>query len=494
MNNNTQKTSKLRAALLAAFCGVLLAAAGSASAAQVRVLSDATRHAGEFIIPVNKSQVLRLDVPLADLLVGNPEIADVLALTDRSIYVLGKSIGSTSLTLYGQGKTLIAVLDLVVSQDVEGLKARLFELMPEEKIEVRPVNGSLVLSGAVSSPGRLSRALKIAQGYAAGGAITNLLSLKGSQQVMLEVTFSEVSRSVSKDFGFNTNIFEGDFIFSSGDVFLNPVNSGVFDGTDSFITLSPESFGAGALFGNIGAVGVNLLLEALESKGLVKILAEPNLIAMSGDTASFLAGGEFPIPVDSEDGISIEFKEFGVALAFTPTVLDDGLINIVVSPEVSQVDPTLSVSTAGGVNIPGLVTRRASTTVELRDGQSFAIAGLLQSNFQDTVDQYPWLGDIPILSALVRSSDFQRDETELVIIVTPRLVKPAPAGGLATPSDNFIPPNDFELFLFGRTEAFDSGRDAAGGGHTLSAERADPRTLSTQGAGGIDGSYGHIIK
>jgi pilus assembly protein CpaC len=495
MNSKTQKTSKLRAALLAAFCGVFLAAAGSASAAQVRVLSDATRHAGEFIIPVNKSQVLRLDVPLADLLVGNPEIADVLALTDRSIYVLGKSIGSTSLTLYGQGKTLIAVLDLVVSQDVEGLKARLFELMPEEKIEVRPVNGSLVLSGAVSSPGRLSRALKIAQGYAAGGAITNLLSLKGSQQVMLEVKFSEVSRSLSKDFGFNTNIFEGDFQFSSGDVFLNPDNSGFFAGTESSLLLSPESFGAGAVLGaTIGAVGIDLLLEAGENKGLVKILAEPNLIAMSGDTASFLAGGEFPIPVDSEDGLSIEFKEFGVALAFTPTVLDDGLINIVVSPEVSQIDPTLSVSTALGVNVPGLTTRRATTTVEMRDGQSFAIAGLLQSNFSDTVDQYPWLGDIPILGALVRSSGFQQNETELVIIVTPRLVKPAAAGGLAAPSDNFIPPNDFELFLFGRTEAFDSGRGDAGGGHTISAERADPRALSVRGAGGIDGSYGHIIK
>jgi len=385
------------------------------------------------------------------------------------------------------------VLDLVVSQDVEGLKARLFELMPEETVEVRPVNGGLVLSGTVSSAGKLNQAIKIAEGYAAGGPITNLLSVRGSQQVMLEVSFSEMSRSVSKDFGFNTNIFEGDYLFRSGDTFLS--NPDFFSGESDVLELSPESFAAAAVFGNIGAVGVDLLLDALETKGLVKTLAEPNLIAMSGDTASFLAGGEFPIPVDTEDeGVTIEFKEFGVALSFTPTVLDNGLINIIVSPEVSQIDPTLSVSTALGINVPGLVTRRATTTVELRDGQSFAIAGLIQSNFLDTVDQFPWLGDIPILGALVRSTEFQRNETELVIIVTPRLVKPAPAGGLATPVDNFIPPNDMELILFGRTEAFGSGRAAAEGGHSLSAEAVDHRALSKQNAGGIDGSYGHIIK
>jgi pilus assembly protein CpaC len=216
---------------------------------------------------------------------------------------------------------------------------------------------------------------------------------------------------------------------------------------------------------------------------LTKTLAEPNLIALSGDTASFLAGGEFPIEVvqsgDTVGGdatISIEFKEFGVSLAFTPTVLDNGLINLVVTPEVSALD--FSVAVRG---VPGLTTRRATTTVELRDGQSFAIAGLLQDDFSDTIDQIPLLGDVPILGALFRSSQFKKNETELVIIVEPHLVKPAPIGSLATPADNFIPPSEPDIWLLGRLEASGSGIPREGG-------------LAAQGAGGIGGHYGHIIK
>jgi pilus assembly protein CpaC len=221
---------------------------------------------------------------------------------------------------------------------------------------------------------------------------------------------------------------------------------------------------------------------------VVKTLAEPNLIALSGDTASFLAGGEFPVPVaqDTDGGdstVTVEFKDFGVSLAFTPTVLEDGLMNIVVSPEVSAIDPTTS-TRVNGLVIPGLIIRRATTTVELRDGQAFAIAGLIQSDFRDTVSQLPWVGDIPVLGALFRSSEFQRDETELVIIVTPRLIQPSPAGSLAAPTDNFVPPSDTDLFLFGRLEAPESGTSEGQGGYDLSA----------QAAGGIEGTYGHIIK
>ena len=236
--------------------------------------------------------------------------------------------------------------------------------------------------------------------------------------------------------------------------------------------------------GTIGALGIDVLLNALEQKGLTKTLAEPNLIALSGDTASFLAGGEFPIEVvqsgDTVGGdatITIEFKEFGVSLAFTPTVLDDGLINLVVTPEVSALD--LSRTPPGGV--PGLTTRRATTTVELRDGQSFAIAGLLQDDFSDTIDQIPLLGDIPVLGALFRSSQVKKNETELVIMVEVHLVKPAPIGSLATPADNFIPPSEADIWLFGRVEAPGSGIPRDGG-------------LAMKGAGGIEGHYGHIIK
>src|SRR3546814_396571 len=370
------------------------------------------------MVPVDKSQVLRLDVAFADLLVGNAEVADVLALTDRSIYVLGKKPGSTSLTVYGRNRELIAVMDLVVTVDVEGLKARLFELMPDEAIEVRAAGESVILSGRVSSAVRLDRALDVAERYAPE-KVTNLLSVTGSQQVMLAVRFAEVQRRVVKELGLNSQVSGDDFVVSVGDALL-----------DGFFSATAIATGS-ATFG-IGSVTLDFLFDALEEKGVVKTLAEPNLIALSGDTASFLAGGEFPVPVSQETSggqatITIEFKEFGVALAFTPTVLDDGLINIVASPEVSRIDPTNSV-TLQGFDIPGLTTRRATTTVELRDGQSFAIAGLIQSDFQDTVRQLPLLADVPVLGALLRSSEYQNQHTELVIIATPPLVQPSPAG------------------------------------------------------------------
>jgi pilus assembly protein CpaC len=449
-----------------------LGANPAAAQPQVIVVSGQDKHAGEFIIPVNKSQVLRLDVPLKDLLVGNAEIADVLALTDRSVYVLGKSVGSTSLTLYGANKQLIAVLDLVVSYDIDGLKAKLFEVMPEEDISVRVAGGSLLLSGVVSGASRLSHALDIASRYAGGAAnITNLLSVQGSQQVMLQVRFAEVTRGFSRDIDFNFNILDDDFFFISGNL--------VPDG---------GSFGnAGTIDSSLGGgVTMSLFFDALEGKGHAKTLAEPNLTALSGDTASFLAGGEFPIPVPQEDGVTtVEFKEFGIALAFTPTVLDDGLVNLSVSIEESAIDRTQAPAQVEGFIVPGLVIRRADTTVEVRDGQAFAIAGLLRNDFADTISQFPGLGDLPVLGALFRSTGFARRETELVILVTPRLVQPSPVGALVTPADNFIPPTDTDLFLFGRMEAPGSG---------MGVGVTNASAIETQAAGGIDGAYGHIVK
>ena len=431
------------------------------------------KHAGDLVVARNQSQVLRLDVRFSELLVGNSKIADVLALTDRSIYVLGKELGTTSLMIYGKNKKLIAVLDVVVSHDIDSLKTRLYEVMPTEKIEVRNVNGSLMLSGAVSSSIKIARALDIAAQYApAPSKVINAMSVTGSQQVMLAVRFAEVARTVVKELGLNTNINSSKIAISSGDALI----SGLFAAT-SFVTGTLGPFGA-----------VSFLFDALEERGLVKTLAEPNLIALSGDTASFLAGGEFPVPIsrDTDDGgstITVEFKEFGVALAFTPTVLENGLINIVASPEVSKIDRANSV-TANGFQIPGLTTRRAKTTVELRDGQSFAIAGLIQSDFQDTVREVPMLGKVPILSALLRSSDFQRNETELVIIVTPHLVKPAEPGTLKTPVDNFVLPSDEDRYLHGRVEA------------KTAAPATDKGTaaLTVQGAGGVAGQYGHMLR
>lgn len=436
------------------------------------------RHAGEFMVPISKSQVLELDVAYDQALVGNPEIADILPLTDRSVYVLGKKTGSTSLTFYDRRKQLIAVLDLVVAPDIDGLKKRLYELMPDEEISIRPANGSVILSGAVANAGRLDRALAIAETFAPERVI-NLLGISSPQQVLLEVRFSEIQRTTAKQLGLNFEFFDNDldFTFLTGNVF----NTGIVpDGT----------FGLGSLSVHPGASTINILFDTLEEKGLVKTLAEPTLVARSGDTASFLAGGEFPVPVAQSSSvgsnniaITVQFREFGVSLAFTPTVLEDGLISLDVAPEVSAIDPTTAV-VLSGFNVPGLQTRRASTTVELRDGESFAIAGLLQSDFQDTIRQFPVLGDIPILGSLFRSTDFLRNETELVIIVTPRLVTPARAGTLAAPTDNFVPPSDFELFALGKLRTST--------GELSPSERARV-TLEGQNGAGIDGQFGHVL-
>lgn len=451
---------------------------------KVVVVGGEDKHAGQFVIPVNKSQVLRLDATLKDLLVGNAEIADVLALTDRSIYVLGKSIGSTSLTLYGANKQLIAVMDLIVTFDIDGLKAKLFEVMPEENIEVRVSGNSLMLSGVVSSASRLSNALEIAGTYAGGSEnITNLMSTQGSQQVMLQARFAEVSRGFKRDIDFNFSILDDDFFLFSGPSII-PQTAG-----DVITRPARDAFSsAGTIDANLGnGVSMSLFFDALEAKGAARTLAEPNLTALSGDTANFLAGGEFPIPVSQDtDAITVEFKEFGVSLAFTPTVLGDGLINLVVGLEESAIDPTRAEASIQGFVVPSLITRRAETTVEVRDGQSFAIAGLLRNEFADTISQFPALGDVPVLGTLFRSTGFQRRESELVIIITPRLVQPSPAGSLTSPADSFVPPNDLDLFLFGRLEAAESG---TGGGTTASAN-----VFEAQAAGGIDGAYGHIVK
>jgi pilus assembly protein CpaC len=440
------------------------------------------RHAGEFHVPLNKSQILRLDQPFTDLLVGNAEVADVLALTNRSIYVLGKKPGSTNLTIYGPGKQLIAVIDLVVGFDVEGLKTKLHEMMPDENIEVRGVNDAIALSGRVSNTERLSQALAVAESFAPK-KVNNFLSVVGSQQVMLQVRFAEVTRTAAKALSISSNVLYDDGS-NSFQILTGPRGVGSLSDIISPFLSSAAHF-------TPGNFDINLLFDALEEKGLVKTLAEPTLIALSGDTASFLAGGEFPVPVaqsSSSTGvggtlvtqpvITVEFKEFGVGLSFTPTVLGDGLINLGVKPEVSQIDnsPDRTV-VSNGFRIPALTTRRASTTVELRDGESFAIAGLLQNDFSNQIRTIPWLGDVPILGTLFRSTRYQRQETELVILVTPRLVKPVRAGELATPVDRFVAPTESDLFLLGKTEDSRSGTEAAG-----------PL------GGGASGTYGHILQ
>ncbi len=489
----------------AALGAALVLALPAAAAAQISTVSMAEDvHAGELAVAVNKSQVLRSDRPFAKALIGNPDIADVLPLTDRSLYVLGKKTGTTSLTLYDRRNTLIAVVDVAVGPDVTSLKRQLSELMPDDRVGARMSNDSIILEGIVASGPAADRAVQIAETYAPGKVI-NLLSIGASQQVMLEVRFSEVRRGAAKQLGLNHSFMNnsGKFLGGIGEAGLKGVpitsttvtgSNGAFDNNTTTITDGLSStvrdfgttsssstgstiskVGSGALglllpTGGFGAFGVlsrvlglniSSALDALETKGLVTTLAEPTLVAMSGETASFLAGGEFPIPVinggggggagGGNTGITVEFKPFGVSLAFTPTVLADGVINLVVAPEVSSLDPSASV-VVNGLRIPGLQVRRAKTVVELRDGESFAMAGLLRKDFQDTVRQFPILGSLPIIGALFRSTGFQKEETELVIIVTPRLVRPVRAGSLKLPTDRATPPNEADLFLLGRTD------------------------------------------
>lgn len=489
--------------LLAAIVPVTNAEAQLAS---VNVDTDGA-HAGEFSIPLNKSQILRVDQRFGDLRLGNSAIADVVPLTDRTVYVLGKAVGSTSLTVLGTNGRLLAVVDLTVTFDAQGLKAKLAEIVPSSRVEVRAVNNALILSGEVASSPELARVVAVAETFAPN-SVRNLLSVAGSQQVLLEVRIAEISRAAAKQLGINTLFGKGDFNLSTikADQINTPPDSLSLTGSagDVFRAHNTAGFFTSVLNLTPDAGFLDFILEALEDKSLLKKLAEPNLIALSGETARFLAGGEFPVPrAVNDDEVEIVFKEFGVGLAFTPTVLEDGLINLVVAPEVSEIDTTTVVA-----GVPGVSTRKVETTVELRDGQSFALAGLLQNDFNDAIRQVPFLGDIPVLGTLFRSTQFQKNETELVIVVTPRLVNPVPAGSIALPTDGFVPPSEMSLFLLGNLEGpkrtpgspADAGHqvnfnDGGAKGSGASGGDAVEQLLSGgQSAAGLDGPHGHILQ
>jgi pilus assembly protein CpaC len=447
---------------------------------------DATSGAGstyELDVAVGKSQVLELPAPYTDVMVADPKIADVVPLTSHSVYIVGQSLGSTAITLYGPNKHLLAAVNVVVSADIEGFKARLHDVLPDEKdVAVRAANQSLVLSGTVSSPAALQQIMTLAESYDSG-KIVNMMSVEGAQQVMLSVRFVEMERTTAKELGVNIG--------------SQPVNPSSTTGTPQFAFVTSDTLANqfGSTVGQLAAnyrfgpnSDISILVDALEDKGLVKTLAEPDLTTMSGETASFLAGGEFPIPVAEAapsagvaGTITIQFQQFGIALAFTPTILQDGLINLVVNPEVSSIDSTISINT-NGISVPGLKIRRAHATVELRDGESFTIAGLLSNNYQSNVNELPFAGSLPILGALFRSQAYQTNQTELVIVVTPHLVTPR-RGYIATPTDHFVPPSDFELFLLGQQT-----------GETDNVRPEDRVLLEADPSkGGIDGPHGHVL-
>ncbi|CTQ33848.1 type II and III secretion system protein family protein [Jannaschia rubra] len=462
---------KFRTLLRAAMLGALVAGAPLAQAhAQTLRISEG-RTQGALRVPLNRAIVLESDAAFAESSIANPLIADIATLSDRTVYVLGKLPGRTTLTLLGPDGRLMTNVEVHVTPDIAEFKERLRELLPSERIEVRTANDGIVLSGTVSSVAKLDQALEIAERYAPE-RVLNLMGVGGTQQVQLKVRFAEMRRTVSKELGASLGISGTD------------LNTPGIAAPGGFTGTTGVAGAAGALQINVGtsSLNLNLLLEALEEKGVVRTLSEPNLTALSGQTASFLAGGEFPIPqIDTEGNVGVEFKPFGVTLDFTPTVVDGDIINLVLNSEVSSIDPGDGTSVGNGAVIPSLNVRRANSTVELRDGQSFAIAGILQDDFQDNARQVPFLGDLPVLGALFRSADYQRRQTELVIIVTAHLVQPTRGEALALPTDRIRPPTENELFLYGHLSGATTNTRASTGGSAVAAQD-------------FSGNYGYVME
>ncbi|TAK40420.1 MAG: type II and III secretion system protein family protein [Betaproteobacteria bacterium] len=393
-------------------------------------------------LTTGKSTLLKLTEPMSRISVGNPEVADVVLINPREVYLLGKKVGSTNVFLWSKsGRTTI--MDIHVSFDATGLQDKLHQLMPEERaIKVSGAGESLVLTGKVADATRVQRAVFLAEQFGSKKVI-NLLSTTDPMQVMLEVKVAEVSKTVLDKLGAELSL------------------TGT-SGRTSFTLLTSLLTGAAGTIGVTRSGSTNALtLDAELRNGLVKILAEPTIMAISGQEGAFLAGGKVYIPV-AQGGAGIggvaaftlEEKEFGVGLKFTPTVLEGGRINLRVTPEVSelsQIGASFTTGTGATSVLPTITTRRASTTVQLFDGQSFAIGGLIKSNVTEALKKFPGLGEVPVIGALFRSTEFQNERSELLFIITPRLVKPV-EGYVALPTDRFVAPTPAEFLLGGQME------------------------------------------
>ncbi|NRB05378.1 MAG: type II and III secretion system protein family protein [Rhodobacteraceae bacterium] len=470
------------------FCAALFGAAvpfaliGGMSAVHASDIRIVQRGTAETLnVPMNRAVVVESETPFAELSIANATIADISSLSDRTIYVLGKAPGTTTLTILDGAGQLITNVNIRVAPDLAEFKERLRQILPGEKIEVRSANDGIVLSGIVSSSQRLQRALDLAERYAEG-RVSNLMSVGGVQQVMLKVRFAEMNRTVSKTLSSSLAIDGGIF---GGDVGVNAGSGttvgsgGVTNSLSGSVPAANENTGALLLGFSAGSAQIGLLIEALENKGMVRTLAEPNLVALSGQEAKFLAGGEYPVPVAQDGGtIAIEFKPFGIGLNFIPRVVDQKLINLELEAEVSEIDPTNGFS-INGFEVDAFTVRRSSTTVEIRDGESFAIAGLLQDNFRDSSAQLPWIGDVPVLGSLFRSASYQRSQSELVIIITAHLVTPTRGDVLALPTDRVTPPSERDLFLNGRVAS-----------RTKAPTKGPAAEVAKQD---FSGSYGYVL-
>ena len=507
----------------------------SVSAQSASVPSKRSTVNAVYEVPLYKSTVVPLDRQAVRVSVGNPGVADILVIRNRELYIVGKALGSTNVVVWDDSGRVAENFDIEVTHDVQTLKAKLYELMPEEKITVQSAQEQLILVGPVSSAARVSAAMEVARGFlpdciaaqsdAPGskggrsdqtckvGTVINLLQVGGAQQVMLKVTVAEMASSVVKRLESNFNLmrfgadngrFSGGAV-GGGATFPQATSSAdgslfpIFDGTahpigppqQFFSPATPGIEATGAFLSYLqGGTFVQAVLDISRRNGLAKILSEPTLTTLTGQEAEFLSGGEFPIPVPQAGltgGVTIEFKEFGVAVKFTPVVLDSGRINLALNVGVSEVsgDNAIAVG-AGGSNtfvVPSLTKRSAASTVEVGDGQTIGIAGLINDNMREFVQKFPLLGDLPIIGALFRSQEYRSGQSELVIFVTPYLARSIQPEHYRLPTDTFVPPGDLEFYLLGKMGwEKDRPRQPAGGW-------AQPRTQQDA----PKGTYGHDL-
>lgn len=458
-------------------------------------------------VPHHKSTHVYLAAKAKRVSLGDPEVLDIVMLKSDEVFLIGKKLGSTNLMAWDSRGRLIESINIEVTHDLNSLKAKLFEFLPNEEIEVHSAQNRLILSGQISNQAAMNKALRVAETYSAGEeadkensslseqvqktGVINLMTIGGAQQVMLEVTVAEVQRSLVRKFDSNFHFFESNGNFSWG-------------GTSAGAIIDDVGGGIGPIFNAPGIDSTGFLgtfidgdtlftfaLDIAKQNGSAKVLAEPNLTALSGAKAEFLAGGEFPIPVPDDDGITIEYKEYGVGLKFIPTVLSDKNINLNLAIDVSEIANTSSLTLSpGGTNgtyvIPPITRRSASSTLELADGQTIGIAGLLSENVRDVVSGVPGFSDIPVLGQMFNSQEYISGETELVILVTPRLAKPIDRSKVSLPTDSFVEPNDFEYYLLGR------GAYIAPSGQAPSRESYDSNFID-HSKGGTEGTFGHSL-
>ncbi|HDR9570239.1 TPA: type II and III secretion system protein family protein, partial [Burkholderia stabilis] len=433
------------------------AAAPAASAGPLRGPNciGAVRESTSVSVPLGKSLLVPMPEPVRNRTIGNPAVAQATMVSPQTLYILGLSVGTTNMIVQGRSGAC-RVIDVAVGADAGGLQASLQQLMPGERdIHVSTAAGTIVLAGSVSSSQAAQQAVQIAHAYGdsagdpagggkPGGGVLNMLSVTSPQQVMLEVKVAEVSKTLINQMGSALNI-QGGFGSWSG-----ALVSSLLAGVSSAVAFSKAN-----------NKPFSIAADAQNTDNLVKILAEPNLVTISGQEATFLAGGKIfiPIPQSSGNGISsitLQEEEFGVALKFTPTVLANGRISLKVAPEVSELSQTgvtLSASNIGGTSIlPLITTRRASTTVQMSDGESFAIGGLIKDNASGALKAIPGVGEVPVLGALFRSTSFQQDRTELIFLITPHLVKPLQTADVALPTDSFSKPNEADVYATGNME------------------------------------------